>query len=254
MQTWFKMAAVLLLGLTGPAALAAPGTPLDWAALPDPSVQSFYDPFRDLTPEQFDDLIYVVRLRSRLQQDAGSTEDRQKWQELLTETENALAADEIDIDWLLSQREAVSARRKKADTSGNPSLDGQMVTLMGFAIPAPPDEDGHSVIYLVPQPGMCSHLPPPAPNQMIRVRHSGDWAPAYAHEPVRLTGLLAIDPSDHEVNVVDGLTPMRATFRMDAQQVETLEVRDGETAWTPTLSDRLRAAGSRKTGGTRAVE
>lgn len=249
MKVWLKIVSLALLGLTGPV-FAAPGAALDWAALPDPSVQNFDDPFRALTPEQFDDLLFAVRLRSRLQQDVGSAEERQKWQTLLIETEDALAADQINIDWLLSQREDVSERRNKANTSGNPGLDGQTVTLMGYAIPAPSDEDGQLVAYLVPKPGMCSHLPPPAPNQMIRVKLRNGWTPAYAHEPVRLTGQLVIDPSDHEMNVVDGLMPMRATFRMDVDLVETLENQEGQSTWTPTLRDRLRAAGSRKTRGT----
>ncbi len=249
MKSWLKAASLVLLGLAGQSALAAPATPMDWAALPDPAAQNYDDPFRDLSPEQFDDLLFAIRLRGRLQQDVGSLEERRKWQELLTETEDALAADQIDIDWLLSQREAVSERRSTANISGNPSLDGQTVTLMGFALPAPPDEDGHSVAYLVPKAGMCSHLPPPPPNQMIRVRLRDDWTPAYAHEPVRLTGRLVIDPSEREMNVVDGVMPMRATFRLDADLVETMQAHDGQMTWSPSLRDRLRAAGSRKTGG-----
>ncbi|WP_170506198.1 DUF3299 domain-containing protein [Ruegeria arenilitoris] len=248
MTAWLKILPLALLGFIGPVS-AAPSAALDWAALPDPSVQNFDDPFRALTPEQFDDLLFAVRLRSRLQQDVGSAEDRQKWQTLLMETEDALAADQIDVDWLLSQREYVSERRNRANTSGNPGLDGQTVTLMGYAIPAPSDEDGQSVAYLVPMPGMCSHLPPPAPNQMIRLKLRNGWTPAYTHEPVRLTGQLLIDPSDHEMNVVDGLMPMRATFRMDVDLVETLENQEGQSTWTPSLRDRLRAAGSRKTRG-----
>ncbi|WP_170382056.1 DUF3299 domain-containing protein [Ruegeria atlantica] len=248
MKSWLKITLLTLLGLTGPAA-AAPGSPLDWGALPDPAVQNYDDPFRALSPEQFDDLLFAIRLRGRLHQDVGSADERQKWQELLIETEDALAADQIDVDWLLSQREIVIERRERANTSGNPSLNGQTVTLTGFALPAPPDEDGHSVAYLVPQAGMCSHLPPPAPNQMIRVKLRNGWTPAYAHEPVRLTGQLVIAPTDYEMNVVDGLMSMRATFRMDAEIVETLETRDGQTSWSPTLKDRLRAADSRKTGG-----
>ncbi|KUJ78841.1 hypothetical protein [Ruegeria profundi] len=34
---------------------AAPAASLGWADLPDPSVQDYEDPFRDLSPEQFDD-------------------------------------------------------------------------------------------------------------------------------------------------------------------------------------------------------
>ena len=101
-------------------------------------------------------------------------------------------------------------------------LDGQTVTLAGFAIPAPPDADGRAVAYLVPERGMCSHMPPPPPNQMIRVRLSDGWAPTFNHEPVRLTGRLVIDPSERQMVVVDGLMPMRATFRLDVMDAEPL--------------------------------
>ncbi|MCA0929513.1 DUF3299 domain-containing protein [Ruegeria profundi] len=241
------------LGLLGPA-FAAPGALIDWTVLPDPAAQSFDDPFRALTPEQRDDILFAIRLRGRLQTDVGSPDERQRWYMLLAETEQALATDQIDIDGLLSQREVVSRHRKKADTAGNPKLDGQIVTVTGYALPAPPDKDGQRTAYLVPQPGMCSHLPPPPPNQMIRVKLHNGWTPAYDHEPVRLTGRLVIDPSDHVVNVVDGLVQMRATFRMDAELVEPLADEPGQAAWPPGLKDRLRAARSRKTGGSQAQD
>uniref|UniRef100_UPI00147B5302 DUF3299 domain-containing protein n=1 Tax=Ruegeria lacuscaerulensis TaxID=55218 RepID=UPI00147B5302 len=170
MRNWFCSAVFAGLVLCGYDAAATPGTALDWADLPDPSAQVFEDPYRELSAEQFDDVLYVVRLRGRLQQDSGSEEERQKWQELLTETEDALAADGIDVDWLLDQREVVTERRRKAGTSGNAQFDGRTITLAGFAIPAPSDPDGRPVAYLVPEREMCSHMPPPPPNQMIRVR------------------------------------------------------------------------------------
>jgi len=238
--------ATLAALLVAAQAVFAGSVPLNWSDLRDPSVQQFEDPYRDLSPEQFDDLLFAVRLRGRLQQDRGTAEERQKWQELLAETEDALAADGIDVDWLLDQREAVTERRRRAATQGNPALDGQTVTISGFAIPAPPDADGRAVAYLVPERGMCSHMPPPPPNQMIRVRLTDDWAPTFNHEPVRLTGRLVIDPSDQQMVVVDGLMPMRATFRLDATRAEPLA---HASSTTPGAADRLRAASQRKTGG-----
>ncbi|WP_170329751.1 DUF3299 domain-containing protein [Ruegeria arenilitoris] len=249
MRYWFHFATILALVLCGPSAIAAPGAALEWSDLPDPSAQVFEDPYRDLSPEQFDDVLFVVRLRGRLQQDMGSVEERLKWQELLIETEGALEGDGIDVDWLLEQRHVVAQRRERAGTAGNPEFDNQTVTLAGFAIPAPPDADGRSIAYLVPQRGMCSHLPPPPPNQMIRVRLNGDWAPSYYHEPVRLTGKLVVDPSEQSMMVVDGFMPMRATFRLDTESVETLEVQTDGLEWTQSPADRIRAAGDRKTGG-----
>ncbi|WP_170401420.1 DUF3299 domain-containing protein [Ruegeria arenilitoris] len=254
MRYWFPLATILALVLCGPSAVAAPGVALDWSDLPDPSVQVFDDPYRDLNPEQFDDVLFVVRLRGRLHKDVGSAEERLKWQELLIETEDALASDGIDIDWLLDQRHVVARNRERAGAAGNPELDGQTVTLAGFAIPAPPDADGNAIAYLVPQRGMCSHMPPPPPNQMIRVRLNEDWTPSYVHEPVRLTGKLTIDPSEQNMMVVDGFLPMRATFRLDADSVEPLEIQGDQPQRTQSIADRIRAAGNRKTGGAKTSD
>ncbi|WP_170436979.1 DUF3299 domain-containing protein [Ruegeria arenilitoris] len=252
MRNWFCSAVFAGLVLCAYDAAATPGTALDWADLLDPSAQVFDDPYRDLSPEQFDDVLFVVRIRGRLQQEVGSAEERQKWQLLLAETEDALVSDGIDVDWLLDQREVVTERRRKAGTSGNPQFDGRTITLAGFAIPAPSDPDGRPVAYLVPERGMCSHMPPPPPNQMIRVRLNGDWAPSYFHEPVRLTGTLTIDPSVHNMMVVDGLMPMNATFQLEAERVETLETEADRLEWKQRAADRIRAAGNRKTGGAQA--
>ncbi len=249
MKMWMQCLAAGLLVLMGQVAIASPSQPIEWSDLPDPSVQVFEDPFRDLNPEQFDDLVFAVRLRARLQQDVGSAEERQKWKELLVETEEALDADGIDIDWLLSQREAVIHRRETAHSSGNPIYDGQTITIAGYAIPAPPDADGHSVAYLVPEPGMCSHLPPPPPNQMVRVVLSENWAPEYVHEPVRLTGTLSIDPSEHRMVVVDGMMPMRATFLLNAHHIETFEQDENQRRDLQSLIDRIRAGAHQNTGG-----
>ncbi|MCA0930076.1 DUF3299 domain-containing protein [Ruegeria profundi] len=254
MRNWFCSAVFAGLVLCGHVATATPGTAMDWADLPDPSAQVFDDPYRDLSPEQFDDVLFVVRIRGRLQQEVGSAEERQKWQALLAETEDALAADGIDVDWLLDQREVVTERRRKAGTNGNPEFDGQTITLAGFAIPAPSDPDGRPVAYLVPERGMCSHMPPPPPNQMIRVRLNGDWTPSYFHEPVRLTGMLTIDPSIQNMMVVDGLMPMNATFQLETERVETLETEADRLEWKQRAADRIRAAGNRKTSGAKASE
>ncbi|WP_282121071.1 DUF3299 domain-containing protein [Ruegeria atlantica] len=254
MRTLYGIATVVALALTSPTAIAAPGIALDWSDLPEPSVQVYEDPYRDLSPEQFDDVLFVVRMRSRLQQDVGTAVERHEWQKLLTETEDALVDSGVNVDWLLDQRQVVTERRKMAATAGNQKFDGQTVTLAGFAIPAPADADGRPVVYLVSERGMCSHMPPPPPNQMIRVRLNGDWTPSYFHEPVRLTGTLTIDPTDQSMMVVDGLMPMRATFQLDADNAETLETRGDRLEWTQSVADRLRAAGNRKTGGVKTSE
>jgi hypothetical protein len=65
-------------------------------------------------------------------------------------------------------------------------------------------------------------MPPPNPNQLVRVRLSGGWTPSANHEPVRLTGRLTISPSAHVIRVVDGPVAMNASFAMEVILVETL--------------------------------
>jgi hypothetical protein len=194
---------------------AAERPDLDWSQLIDQSVQVYDDPYRELEPGQLISLVTVARLRQ--QAERGQEVDQAR---LDQETESLVAAG-IDIDDLIAQRWEVAKRRERAATSGNPAVDGREIELAGFVIPAPPDDDGFPTAYLVPERGMCSHMPPPPPNQMVRLRLFGGWQPQAIYEPVRLSGELGIAPSSRTIRVVDGLVPMRATFSMEVSDIET---------------------------------
>jgi hypothetical protein len=203
-------------------AVSAEQAPFDWSNLVDARAQTFEDPFADLSYDQLDHLRTIVRANERLKDDGLSGEDRARVEARLAEANAAMTQSGIDVDWLLSQRWPVAERREAAAKAGNPSVDGKVVTLAGFAVPAPPDPDGTGVAYLVPEPGACSHMPPPNANQMVRVRLNGGWTPSANDEPVRLTGRLAISPSAHVIQVVDGPVTMNASFAMEVTRVETL--------------------------------
>ena len=197
---------------------------IDWIDLIDEDAQTYQDPYRDLTPDQFYTFQTFVMTQRDLELDAPNltAEQRSELEATLKDAEASLTADGIDIDWLIAQRGVVAERRKLAASAGNPAVDGQIVTLGGFAIPGPPDEDGTTVVYLVPERGMCSHTPPPNANQMLRVRVTGDWRPRMMHEPVRFTGPITIDPSEQTFRIVDGPVLMRATYEMQAEEVASV--------------------------------
>ena len=202
---------------------------IDWIDLIDEDAQNYEDPYRDLTPEQFYAFQTFVMTQRDLELDAPNltAEQRSELEASLKDAEAALTADGIDIDWLIAQRWKVAERRELAASAGNPAVDGQTVTLGGFAIAGPPDEDGTAIVYLVPERGMCSHMPPPNANQMLRVRVTGDWRPRMIHEPVKITGRIRIDPSEQTFRIVDGPVLMRATYEMQAEEILTVkQVRD----------------------------
>jgi hypothetical protein len=188
---------------------------LDWSQLVDPSVQDYDDPYRELAPEQLVSLVTVARLRQKAGRGESIDEER------LSRETASLTLDGIDVDGLIAQRWIVAERRESAATSGNKAVDGREVMLSGFVIPAPVDADGMTTAYLVPERGMCSHMHPLPPNQMVRLRLPDNWRPQAVYQPVRVSGLLSIEPTKRTVRVVDGPVPMHATFTMDVSNIET---------------------------------
>ncbi|NDW46879.1 DUF3299 domain-containing protein [Ruegeria sp. PrR005] len=232
-----------------PAHAATAQTPITWADLIDPIAQVYEDPFRELGYEQLEKLRIVAKAQQRLEDDVSATKTRDEIEARLNAAEASLAEQGIDAQNLLSQRWAVAERRKRAAVSGNTELNGKLVVLTGYAIPAPPTDDGTPVAYLVPERGMCSHTPPPNPNQMVRVLIKGGWQPTTMHEPVRLTGRLSLSDTTHDIQVVDGMVPMRAAYEMEANgALTTQDMQDAagsrqENAWAATIAERLRASG-----------
>jgi len=222
---------------------------LKWTALVDPSAQAFEDPFRDLTLDQILALRTVAEARETLSDHSATTASQDAQQTALTGALAELAADGIDAEWLLEQRWHVAERRRRAATAGNPALDGETVTLGGFAVPAPATVGGGGIVYLVPQYGMCSHMPPPNPNQLIRVRLNEPALRLRINEPVRVTGRLTIAPTHEVFRVVDGPVHMQATYVMEAARVETLaDLRGGGAGaasqdWARDLVNQLRGTG-----------
>ena len=186
---------------------------MDWSRLIDQSVQDYDDPYRDLSQEQLINLVTVAQLREKAKQ--GISIDKEQ----LSRYTASLTEKGIDVDDLIAQRWVVAQKREHAATAGNPAVDGREVSMTGFVIPAPADSDGTRVAYLVPERGMCSHMPPPLPNQMIRLRLLSEWHPSTLYQPVQLTGRLSINPTKNSIPVVDGLVDMHAIFQMDVKSV-----------------------------------
>lgn len=156
MRSYFLAMLVMLF-----AASSLMASQLGWDDLINPTAQSYEDPYRDLTYDQIDAVAKIARLNAQIESGTLSDEVRDQAAARVEELKAKLAEQGIDAMWLIAQRWEVAKRREYAATSGNPEVDGKEVTLGGFAIPAPPDVDGTPTAYLVPERGMCSHMPPP---------------------------------------------------------------------------------------------
>lgn len=243
-----SLIAIAVLAALGSAAIAS--ETVEWSDLVAPLVREFDDPYRDLSFADIEALKAIALARQSLAAGGMSAMRQAEIKEEIHHANLQFLERGQDADWLIDQRWVVAELREKAATIGNPAVDGQIVILSGYAIPAPPDADGTPVAYLVPERGMCSHMPPPNANQMIRMRLTDAWQPRVAHEPVRLTGKLSIAPTQEVIRVVDGPVQMNATFLMDVERAETLADVQARTekpatnAWAKAIAQELRASGA----------
>lgn len=194
-----------------------------WSQLIDETAGNFEDPFKSLSAATLADVSTVARLRKRLQSEDVAAEARPILQKRLQLKEKGLEKDGVDLDWLLSQRWSVAEKRKAAAWATNPDLDGRNVSITGYFILGRGVAEGQLAAYLVPEAGMCSHTPPPPPNQLLRLKLPADTdLPNGLYAPVELKGQLALKRSKQGVHVIDGLIPMNSAWVLTVRDMKRL--------------------------------
>jgi hypothetical protein len=195
-------------------------TPADWSMLPDPEAAQFEDPYRDLSQSQFESLMALARLQITL---SGKTAEGERavLQERASETAKDLQAQGLDPEWILAQRETVAERRQRAALSTNPSLDGESIEITGYLLVAPDMEDGAMVAYLLPDRGVCMHLPPPVPNQLIRLDIDDLPEPLGPCINAAVRGRLSADENTATVPVFDDTAHLWSSWRLDVSEAIT---------------------------------
>ena len=214
------LAAAAALSLAAAPLIAGEATPIEWSQLPDESAQAFEDPYRELAPEQMSDLMALVRLREDLEVEGLAVEERRQLEAGTSELEAALQAAGIDVEWLLSQRWVVADRRRHAAVATNVALDGQSVEIAGFLILAPPTDSGEAGAYLLPDRGVCNHLPPPPPNQLVRVLLEDVPETGGSCVPAVLVGTLRAEETRHEVVVIDHSLSMWSAWTLETDAIQ----------------------------------
>lgn len=210
----------ILIAFTASALAAGPVT---WNDLKDPEAGRFEDPYAALAPFQLKSLGMILRLRQQLTASGLSDEDRRQMEVQLLREEAKLAAAGLNVDRLLSQRETVARNRARAAVAGNPSLEGAEISISGYVIPVAGRDGQATGGYLVPEAGMCSHMPAPDPNQMIRYTLKTDWRATEVYQPVRLSGRLILKPTRRTIMLLDGEVEMISVFQMDVTEASPVE-------------------------------
>lgn len=95
-------------------------------------------------------------------------------------------------------------------------FDGQSVLVAGYPVPLQADDDGkYQEFFLVPYPGVCIHVPPPPPNQILLVRYPKGYSFADIYEPIWVKGTLHIDQQANDL--------ADSSYRLDAKSVRAID-------------------------------
>ena len=212
----------LILGVVLPATSFAvqPPTPIDWSQLPEPEAQQYEDPYRDLSQPQFETLMVLARTRLAMDSDLAADE-RAELAARAVDISRSLENQGLDPEWILDQREAVAARRRHAATATNPVLEGESIQLAGYLLVANEIDEGQRVAYLLPSRGICMHLPPPAPNQLVRLEIDELPEPMGACVAASVRGRLSADESENTVPVLDHVVPLWSRWLLKVSAVST---------------------------------
>jgi len=196
---------------------------IGFSDLVDPLAIVFDDPYRDMGSHLLNELKTLVQLDQKLSQNELAEDERARLKARRSAAKETLEINGQDIDALLAQRWDVARKRKNALMATNPALDKVEVTLSGYLIPAPQGADGTYFGYLVSQVGMCSHLPTPPPNKLVRVRLLDDPQGQSVYVPVQVSGQLRAEESDATLYVIDGEARMLSGWTLYANTVERRE-------------------------------
>ena len=198
------LAGVLMVATTPAAAIDR----LDWDSL-RPAAAPADNPFERLTPQQTDWITEIALGRLMQARGRPASAEASARQAALSA---ALAAEGLDAEELLRQRDAVIAQRRTAAQTPVPAVAGREVRLVGHLVPASADGSTVTDWLFVPWAAACSHTPPPA-NQTVRIP-AQDLADADRHgsQPLVLTGRIDVLEQESRLRLVDGELPLRSAY------------------------------------------
>jgi hypothetical protein len=168
-----------------PEAPARAVTAIGWQDLRPLPVEDVDDPFAAMPDEQIEMLRLLVRDHVLEARGFPITDDARRWR---ADLERRLAAQGVDADALLAQRDAIISGRRAAAEAGVASLGGHAIRLAGYLLPVAMLDGRVIEFLLVPAPGACSHASLPPPNQLVRVRPTQPQPATGPYVPASIRG------------------------------------------------------------------
>lgn len=116
-------------------------------------------------------------------------------------------------------------------------LQGEAIELTGYALPVDREGDLVYEFMLLPLTGICSHVPPPLPNQVVLVTPAEPFRMTEAYEPVSISGTLRPGLEKTQLFILDGVTVIESGYSVgrarvtEAKSVADAAPRRNATPW-----------------------
>jgi uncharacterized protein len=99
------------------------------------------------------------------------------------------------------------------------NLGGKQVALTGYLLPVDREDDLVYEFLLLPVVGLCSHLPPPPPNQAVHVFPAKPYRLSEIYEPVSVSGTLRPELEKTQLMILDGVSIIESGYRIGKAEV-----------------------------------
>ena len=159
---------------------------------------------------------------------AGVESLRIQWSELRPADQQA--------DMVVVASNAATTLPKGETLSTN--LEGKRIELTGYVLPIDREGDLVYEFLLLPVSGLCSHMPPPPPNQAVHVFPAKPYKLAEIYEPVTITGTLQPELEQTQLIILDGVSVVESGYHIAKAEVakadavpDALPAR-GSTPWS----------------------
>lgn len=105
----------------------------------------------------------------------------------------------------------------------SPGLEGKQIELTGYLLPVDREGDLVYEFLLLPMSGLCSHMPPPPPNQAVHVFPAKPYKSTQIYEAVTVSGTLRPELEKTQLIILDGVSVIASGYRMSKAEIAKAE-------------------------------
>jgi hypothetical protein len=105
----------------------------------------------------------------------------------------------------------------------SPGLEGKQIELTGYLLPVDREGDLVYEFLLLPMSGLCSHMPPPPPNQAVHVFPAKPYKSTQIYEAVTVSGTLRPELEKTQLIILDGVSVIASGYRMAKAEIAKAE-------------------------------